>query len=235
MRILSLLAGQVENFVAEDARHAANRPWQSAIRKTPVEGPRRVHALGLEGDAQADRVHHGGPDKALLAYAAAHYEAWAEEWGAAPEHGAFGENLTLDGAAEADVCIGDVYQIGGGPLRVQVSQPRQPCWKLARRWNRPALPKRVQETGRTGWYLRVLTPGIAEAGAALALTNRPCPRWSIARANAVMHGRGVSTDEIAALAALPELAQSWRETLARRLERGAPPDARARLEGTDGG
>src|SRR5690606_6199783 len=125
------------------------------------------------------------------------------------------------------VCIGDTYEVGGAV--VQVSQPRQPCWKLARRWRIRDLAARVQETGRTGWYLRVLREGEVTAGDSLRLIDRPYAEWTIARANEIMHERRDDRDAAGALAACPLLSASWRETLRRRTETGMNPDPLRRL------
>src|SRR5262249_2606205 len=146
-----------------DAEDPLDREWTSGIFKAGVAGPVRLSALGLEGDGQADLRFHGGPDKAVNAYALAHYPGWEAEWQVSPlAPGAFGENLTIDGQTEESVSIGDVFQLGSAKL--QVSQPRFPCWKLERKWRRPGLAARVVETGRTGWYFRVLETGAVEGG-----------------------------------------------------------------------
>lgn len=192
-------------------------PWTSGIFKFPVEGVVRVGKLNIEGDGQADLKNHGGVDKAILAYSAGHYPYWRADlphldW----VHGAFGENLTVDGQSEDDVCIGDVYQVG--TVRVEVSQPRAPCWKLARRWDQTDLTARVKITGHTGWYLRVLGEGEIEAGMALALEKRPYPAWTVTRATRAMDNWKDNPAEAAALAAVTPLAASWRDYLAKKLE-----------------
>jgi MOSC domain-containing protein YiiM len=193
-----------------------DRPWTTGYSKEPVAGPVRLGRTGLVGDGHADLVNHGGPDKAVLGYAAAHYAAWREELNQ-PDmpHGGFGENFTIAGLSEADVCIGDVYTIG--EAKVQVSQPRQPCWKTARRWRLKELPKRVIETGRSGWYFRVLAEGIVEAGLSVERVERPCPSWSVARANEVFYRGQDDRNTTAELAALPLLSLAWREHLLNRL------------------
>jgi MOSC domain-containing protein YiiM len=192
-------------------------PWQSGILKTPVLGPVRVGQLGCEGDGQADLVHHGGPDKTVLAYSAEHYPLWrAEVEGLADlDFGGFGENLTLAGVTEQDVCIGDVWQIG--QVRLEVSQPRQPCWKLGCRWRLPDLPRRVVQTGRSGWYLRVAEAGTLEPGMALSLLARPHPQWTVSQVASLYYDRNPEPAAVADLAALAELAESWRIEFARRL------------------
>jgi MOSC domain-containing protein YiiM len=164
----------------EGAPDPMDRPWRSGIFKARAQGPVWLGRIHLAGDGQADRRAHGGPEKAVLAYAAQHYPLWREELGI-PEmaYGAFGENFTIDGLDEETVCLGDIYQIGAA--RVQVSQPRYPCWKLARRWRRNDLVARVLRTGRSGWYFRVLDEGMVEAGLAVQRLERPNPEQTILR------------------------------------------------------
>ena len=114
------------------------RPWLSGFRKTPVEGSIFLRTENFDGDGQADLVNHGGRDKAVLAYSADHGEFWTDFLGATPPPGGFGENLYIAGQDESTVCVGDLFSIGTAQL--QVCQPRQPCWKLARRWQRGDLP-----------------------------------------------------------------------------------------------
>ncbi len=229
IRIVSLRVGQPRRYGTEGAASPFDRPWVSAIAKEAVDGPLWLGREGLDGDAVADRNVHGGPEKAVLAGAVEHLPFWRELLGLEElGPGAFGENLVLEGVLEADVCIGDTFAVG--EALVQVSQPRQPCWKQARRWRRPELALQMQHTGRTGWYLRVLREGHVKVGDCLSLVERPLPPWTVARANAVMHGRPVDREAAAALAELPQLASRWRESLSR-LVAGAGGDARARLIG----
>lgn len=190
-----------------------DQPWQTGFYKKPVDGPRWLAPTNLAGDGQADLVNHGGPDKAVLAYAAAHYPGWREQL-ERPElpHGAFGENFTVDGLTEDTVSIGDIFRLGGA--LVQVSQPRQPCWKLARRWRIKELPALVEHTGRTGWYLRVLEEGEVEPGQPLALQDRPYPGWTVTRATRTMRSRTRDCAAAGELAGIEALAASWRDRLA---------------------
>lgn len=192
-----------------------DQPWESGFFKAPVAGPLRLGRTNLARDGQADLRNHGGPDKAVLAYAAAHYPAWREELGRIDlPHGAFGENFTVDGLDEASVCIGDTYQLGAA--HVQVSQPRQPCWKLGRRWRMEDLPSRVLATGRSGWYLRVLEEGMVEPGLPMVLMDRPFPEWTVSRVASVMRSRQGDPASAARLAACPLLSAAWRQTLSSR-------------------
>jgi MOSC domain-containing protein YiiM len=129
--------------------------------------------------------------------------------------GAFGENLTVAGSTEEDICIGDVWEAGG--VQLQVTQPRQPCWKMSRRWNVADLARQVIANCKSGWYLRVQESGELQAGAAIELVARPHPAWTLARANRLMHHQKDELSLAAELAALPELSAAWRTSLTERI------------------
>jgi MOSC domain-containing protein YiiM len=210
-----LLSIQVSQPRSHGEGQAAESLWTTAFFKEPVSGPVFLGRTNLVGDAQADRVNHGGHDKAVCAYSADHYDHWRRDLNRTDlPCGAFGENFTLRGLTETTVCIGDVWAVG--PARVQVSQPRQPCWKMARRWGVHDLPARVVRFGFTGWYFRVLEEGTVEAGMVLTLLERPNPAWTIDAANQVMHHRKADRAAAAELAGVPFLSAAWRESLARR-------------------
>ncbi|MEM1227761.1 MAG: MOSC domain-containing protein [Planctomycetota bacterium] len=217
MRIVAVHVGRIRQF---DTGDDAAKPWSSAIIKSNVGGSVALTALGLEGDQQADRKHHGGVDKAVLTYPQCHLEAWPSEFPSVPwAPGSFGENWTLGGVDETDVCIGDVFEresAHGEICAVQVSQPREPCWKLSRRWGLPKLAVRVAQTRRTGWYCRVLRPGVIAEGESWRLVDRPHPQWSIAAANEVMFAKPQDPDESARLAQCDALSDAWKSTLRRR-------------------
>jgi MOSC domain-containing protein YiiM len=125
--------------------------------------------------------------------------------------GALAENLTLAGIDETGVCIGDRFRVGD--CEIEVSQPRQPCWKIARRWGVKSLTKEVTQTGRTGWYIRVITEGTLEVGQQLERLDRPNPDWSVARANDVLFGREADRMAVFELMNLKELAEAWRKDI----------------------
>lgn len=183
----------------------------SAIVKSPVDGPVAVTMLGLVGDEQADLRYHGGPEKAVYGYGAAHFPAWIAEH---PDHadlfvpGGVGENLTIDGLIEADLCVGDVHRIGTAHL--QVCQPRQPCFKLALRFADSKLPKAMVRNGRAGWYYRVIEEGVLTAGDAVELVDRPNPDFAFARLVEIVNFRNASAAEFAAMAAMAGLASALR-------------------------
>lgn len=229
-QILSLQIGHAQRLGSEDASAADQRAWTSAIFKDPVSGPVWVGNSQISGDEQADLRVHGGPDKAVNLYPVEHLRAWAVELGLDEmPGGSFGENLTTAGLLEADVCIGDIFR--AGEVLLQVSQPRGPCWKLARRWGVPDLAIRADQTGRTGWYFRVLEEGHLQAGSRLELIERPNPAWSIQRAYAVLRAPALSPQEALALAALPELAAASRAGLLTGLETGKRGPRRSTLTG----
>jgi MOSC domain-containing protein YiiM len=221
-RLLAIQVGLPQQLGQPEAENPFDRPWTTGFYKQPVAGPVWLQARGLAGDGQADLENHGGPDKAVCAYAAEHYPGWRSSLGLDLPTGAFGENFTIEALTEPAVCIGDVWRVGD--VAVQVSQPRQPCWKLARRWRIKDLAVQVVENGRTGWYFRVLEEGAVEAGAPLTLAARPRPDWTIERANQVMHHHKHDLEAAAALADVPELSGSWRSTLRGRVARGGAGD-----------
>lgn len=232
--ILSLHVGLPRELGTPGAADPMERPWSSGIHKRPVNDPVRLGRVNLEGDGQADLKNHGGPDKAVCVYPAAHYDHWRRDLGIADfTYGAFGENFTVDGLVEGDVAIGDIFRVGTAV--VQVSQPRQPCWKLARRWRIKDLALRVQQTGFTGWYFRVLEEGDVERGMPLELLERPYAEWTVARANRIMHEAVSDRAAAAALAACPALSESWRRTLTLRAETGEGADTARRLVGPNEG
>jgi len=189
----------------------------SGIVKGPAESPLRLSETGLFGDEQADLVNHGGPDKAVCVYSLDHYPHWENVLGRGLAPGSFGENFSVRGMPETDVLIGDVFEVG--TATVQVSQPRQPCWKLAMRWGLDELPLLVTESGATGFYFRVLNPGEVKAGDELCLVSRHPAGISVAEANRVMHRDREDEAGIRRLLGLEELSASWVRTLSKRLER----------------
>src|SRR5699024_8652399 len=136
------------------------RPWKSASFKEPVSGKVWLTETGLIGDEIGDKRAHGGPEKALFAYPMNHYAFWKEELDIEIGVGGMGENLPLEGVDESAVCIGDQYQLGEAVI--EVSQPRRPCWKPARRFKIMDFALRIQNSGRTGWYFRVIKEGYIE-------------------------------------------------------------------------
>ena len=219
-----------------DVRPLGPRGVPSGIAKSRVDQPVAVGFLGLAGDAQGDTRHHGGPEKALHHYALDHYPGWIAEIGARDvlgTAGAFGENLSTTGLLEDDVAVGDVFVLGNAVI--EVSQGRQPCWKLNERFAQPDMARRVQETGRTGWYYRVLEQGSVAPDSRLQRIHRVAPAWTISRIWRIFYVDTLNRAELETLAELPQLAEGWRRHARRRLETGTVEDWTPRLTGRERG
>jgi MOSC domain-containing protein YiiM len=181
----------------------------SAFVKSAVNGPLMTGALGLDGDHQADLSVHGGPEKAVYAYASTRYLDWAVAFpDLAPRFvaGAMGENLTVDGMIEDDLYVGDVHAIGGALL--QVCQPRQPCFKLALALGEPRLGRHMVRTGHSGWYYRVLREGSIAPGDEIVLAERPNPGFGFPRLVTIVNRGGATVPELQDLAVMPGLASN---------------------------
>jgi MOSC domain-containing protein YiiM len=213
MRLLTLQVGRATTYPIPDGAEPGD-VFTSAIGKRHVPGPIGLTRLSLAGDQVVDTRVHGGPDQAVLAYAAAHYPVWCLEWNRTDvPHGSFGENLTVDGADEMTVCVGDRWRIGEAVL--EVTKPRSPCNTLAWYQRRDDLITRVRATGRSGWYLRVIAEGDIEAGLPIERTARPCPEMNVRRAALAMANRHRNRAEALRLVQCDALAQDWRLRLTR--------------------
>lgn len=194
----------------------AGKPVSTGIYKHPVTGPVHAGVLGLAGDGQADLQNHGGIYKAVYAYPFEHYAHWARVLDRTDfVFGQFGENLTVEGLDEDTVFIGDVLRIGS--VLFQVTQPRVPCSKLGARMRLPDFPKAFGESGRTGFYLRVLAEGTVETGAPISRIENDPRRVSVREMmNLVQFGIGDGELQRRALA-LPALTPGWHERLQMRV------------------
>ncbi len=190
----------------------------SAFRKRVVSDSVKIGEMGIENDEQADRRNHGGREKAILHYAYDHYAKWRIEKPDLNEFlsepGAFGENISSDGFTEDNLCIGD--QLSLGTAVVEISQGRQPCWKLGHRFGDAKMVKTVVETRRCGWYYRVLQPGEVSAGDNIELLERPHENWSVARVINLLLGKEKEAEALETLANLPTLSSSWRSLAQKR-------------------
>ena len=180
---------------------------RTSIWKEPVQGAVRVTSLNLDGDAQSDLSVHGGPDKAVYAYPAEHYDYWQRELDVdALPWAAFGENLTTAGILEPDIAIGDRVRVGSAEL--MVTQPRLPCFKLGIRFGRDDMVKRFLQSGRSGFYFALVREGEITAGDRLEI--------------AVRDTRGVTVSDMIALETADE---PDRDLLRRALETPALPES----------
>lgn len=223
------LTAKITGLFAGNAKeHWPDKP-ASAIDKSAVRNQQEISTCGLISDEQADRSVHGGPDKALHHYPGEHYATWKSE-GILPrgsEPCAFGENISSFGLTEDNLCIGDVFQLG--TATVQISQGRQPCWKLNEHTGNSQMAYLFQKTGRTGWYYRVLETGWIQSGDPINLIDRPNPQWSIKRVTRARLTRKVTPDDARKLADLEELAQGWRQAFAKMAKGDTKEDTSARL------
>ncbi|ERH51603.1 MOSC domain-containing protein [Pseudomonas sp. MDMC216] len=225
LQLDALLTGRAQPFTRPGSR--------SGIAKAPRQEALAVTTLGLAGDEQGDLRVHGGVEKAVHHYPREHYAAWLAELGEHPllmQPGAFGENFSTTGWTEDDVCLGDLIHAGSALL--QVSQGRMPCWKLSDRFGVANLALRVQQSGRTGWYYRVLQEGVVGVGDRLQVVERIHADWPLSRLSAVLFDKRVEPELLRECLALP-LVPSWRRTLERRLEKAEVEDWAPRLQGTD--
>jgi MOSC domain-containing protein YiiM len=165
-RLLSVNVGRPQQIAVR-----RGRPLMSAIGKQPVEGRVRVEGINVAGDQQADRRIHGGPDKAVYAYAREDEDWWAEQLGRDIPPGMFGENLTSEGVDVSGAVIGERWRIGS--VELEVCQPRLPCAKLGRRFGDLTMVRRFGEASRPGAYCRIVTEGELGAGDEIEIVSRP--------------------------------------------------------------
>jgi MOSC domain-containing protein YiiM len=178
----------------------------TGIWKVPVDGRVAVRGVNVEGDKQADRAVHGGPDKALYAYAREDTDWWERELGRELPHGAFGENLTLTGVDVSGALIGERWRVG--TVLLEVSEPRFPCWKLGVRFGDPRMLKRFSAALRPGAYLRIVDEGELAAGDAVEIVERPDHDLTIADfARAYLKDR----DALPRLLEVPAASKMWRD------------------------
>lgn len=177
----------------------------TGIWKHPVTGPVAVRGVNIAGDDQGDRSVHGGPDKAVYAYAREDIDWWERELGRELPDGVFGENLTLQGVDPATALVGERWRIGSALL--EVSEPRFPCWKLGVRFGDPLMLKRFAAARRTGTYLRIVEEGTLEAGDPVEPVSRPADRITIAD---FVHAYLEDRSQLPRLL-IPEVSESWRD------------------------
>jgi MOSC domain-containing protein YiiM len=188
----------------------------TGIYKEPVAGRVMLRSLNLEGDGQADLQNHGGVYQAVYFYGIEHYDYWARELGRDDlTFGQFGENFTVDGMLEEEVSIGDVYRVGDAV--VQVTQPRVPCFKLARKMASPRFPKLFLASGRVGFYARVLEEGEVGAGDAIERITADPERLSVGEVIRFVFFGGGDQETAERALRTPALSPGWRQRFEERL------------------
>lgn len=215
-KVLSVNVGIVREF------EYSGRPAKSAIWKSPVVGRITARGVNLTGDDQADRKAHGGPDKAVYAYAVEDARWWEQEIGRSLAYGEFGENLTTEGIEVNDALIGERWEIGTTVLGV--SEPRIPCWRLGVRMNDKMFPRRFAEALRPGAYLRIVAEGDVGAGDEIRVVERPDHDLTI---RDVFRIYTRDRHEVDRLLAVPRMSESWRRWADDWLQKtkGRPMDA----------
>jgi len=190
----------------------------SGIIKQPITETRQIGKEGLQGDVQADRKVHGGPEKALHHYAAENYAELQQQFPLVADKllpGSIGENISTQGLTEAEACIGDIYRLG--TALIQINQPRRPCWKIDSRYGQEGITRFVELAGCTGWYYRVLENGEVSPGSGMELQARPHPDWSVLALNDLGQELRPDLARLAAAAELPALNADWQVRLNKRL------------------
>ena len=227
MQIKTLLTGKAEKLEYKNVI--------SGINKKPTFVSEKVIFTGFVNDVQADRKHHGGPDKAIHHYAFEHYAYWKN----VPEiskpevlrEGGFGENISTVGMNESSVCIGDKYRVGSVVL--EVSQARQPCWKLNLRFGHPDMSRMVQDSLRTGWYYRVLEEEWLQAGDVFTLLERNWPEWTLKKLLHVLYIDTQNKQLLEEMTQITPLSEGWKKIARQRLETGEIEDWNKRLYQTN--
>jgi ferredoxin-NADP reductase/MOSC domain-containing protein YiiM/ferredoxin len=197
---------------------------RTAIWKEPVEGPRMVRRINIDGDDQADRLAHGGEHRAVYVYQLESYRYWERELGRDDfTYGQFGENFTVDGLADDEVCIGDRYRVGGALF--EVTQPRVTCYRLGIRMDLPAMPSLLVAHHRPGFYLRVLEEGEVQAGDEIVKVADGPEGLTVAQVDALLYLPNKSRALLERALRVPALSDGWqgsfRELLAK-AQNGAP-------------
>ena len=199
---------------------------RTAIWKEPVDGPRMVRRINIDGDDQADRLTHGGEHRAVFVYQVDSYRYWEQELGRDDfTHGQFGENFTVEGLADDEVCVGDLYRIGGALF--EVTQPRVTCYRVGIRMDDPAMPTLLVAHHRPGFYFRVLEEGEVQAGDEIVRVAEGPERLTIAQVDALLYLPGKSRELLERALRVPALSEGWRgsfrELLAKAGHEAAPP------------
>ena len=212
--ILSVNVGGIREFDYH------GRPAVSAIWKSPVNGRVAARGVNLEGDDQADRKAHGGPDKAVYAYALEDSRWWGEQLGRPLEYGEFGENLSTEGIDVTNALVGERWEVGNAVF--EVSEPRVPCWRLGVRMSDEQFPRRFTEVGRPGTYLRIVVEGDVGKGDEVRVVHRPDHDLTIGDVFRIFTR---DRDEAGRLLPVPQISSAWKKWAERSLEKRKGRDA----------
>src|SRR5436190_13601928 len=207
-------------------------PWQgrtvfTGVFKDPVSGPRRVRRLNVDGDGQGDVGGHGGEQRAVFVYQLDSYRYWEKELGRDDfVHGQFGENFTIEGLSDEEVCIGDRYQIGSAVF--EVTQPRVTCYRVGIRMNDPRIPALLVSHRRPGFYFRVLEEGEVQAGDEIIKLAGGPEQMTVAEVDGLLYLPGHPRQQLLRALRIPALSPGWQASLKALLE-GGPGSGNAGL------
>jgi MOSC domain-containing protein YiiM len=199
-----------------------NVAWQdktvyTGVWKHPVDGPAMVRRLNIDGDGQGDTNGHGGEQRAVLVYQTGSYRHWQQHLGRGDlRYGSFGENFTVDGLADDEVCIGDRYRIGEAEF--EVTQPRVTCYRVGLRLGEPELPALLVSHHRPGFYMRVITEGPVQAGDPIVKTRSGPGSLSVADIDALLYLPHRDPARLRVATAIPALSPGWQESFRELLE-----------------
>ncbi len=211
--VVSLQVGKIRTIQDDSMKEGQ---WSTGSYKEPVSNIRDVNFDGIVGDEVSDLVHHGGEHKAVFANSFLNYSKWEKYLDVDKlSFGALAENLTLDKIAEEDVCIGDIHKIGTTTL--EVSQPREPCWKISKKHNNKTFTKEIYDTGRTGWYYRVLEEGQIKKGDTVDFLRRIDNPITILKANEILRDPSSDLDMANHLLELDVLGEPFRKSLQKKV------------------
>lgn len=214
--VVSIQVGKVKDYGDKDSKEFLDKYWQSAFFKDVVDSKIFVSENGLSGDEVADTIHHGGVEKAVFANSYENYREWAEFLHVETlPFGALGENLTISGLHESSVYLGDIHKIGS--TLMQVSQPRKPCYKIAKRWNNKKFTNEIYTTGLTGWYYRVLKEGEIDFNDEVVVSESDESRVSILEANMAFANPIKHRDILDTILSIDSIAPSYRSSIEKRV------------------
>lgn len=198
---------------------------RTSVWKSPVAGRRMVRKLDIDGDAQADLAGHGGEHRAVFVYQMDSYHYWERLLGRSDfVFGQFGENFTVDGLPDDEVCIGDRYRIGGAVF--EVTQPRVTCYRVGIRMNEPRMPALLVEHHRPGFYFRVLQEGEVGANDDIVKIADGPEKMSVADTDALLYLPGHSSEQLQRALRIPALSKGWQSSFQAMLQQDLSPKAK---------
>jgi len=214
--VVSIQVGKVKAYGDKESSEFLDKYWESASFKEAVDSKVFVGKGGIVGDEVADKVHHGGLEKAVFANSYENYKEWAEFLHVEElPFGALAENLTITGLHESSVHLGDIHKIGSTIM--QVSQPRKPCFKIAKRWNNKKFTNEIYITGLTGWYYRVLQEGEIISGDEVIVKESDASRVSILDANMAFANPIKYRDILEKILTIDSIAPNYRSSIEKRI------------------